>query len=113
MPNTIPAKGVLNAAATPADAPRWVNRQLERGAKRPAVYSSVSEMDDVLGELAMHGIGRHQVRVFTAHYGAGKHRCGPKTCGLLKSTTADATQWTDRALGRNLDESVLARDFFP
>lgn len=98
--------------AEPADAPRWVKRQLKRGIKRPVVYASASVMPLVLNELSAHGIGREEVRVWTAHYGAAKHRCGPKTCGYLKSTTADATQFTDGALGRNLDESVLAEDFW-
>jgi hypothetical protein len=98
--------------AEPADAPIWVHRQHQRGVKRPVVYASASQMDAVLRALAMHGIKRKRVRVWTAHYGSGKHRCGPETCGLLTSTKADATQWRNDALGRNLDESVLSRRFF-
>lgn len=98
--------------ARPSDAPKWVKRQLERGVKRPIVYASVSEMDEVLFELRAAGIKRSQVRVWTAHVEAGKHRCGPDTCGQLRETTADATQWTWTSQGRNLDESTLARNFF-
>jgi hypothetical protein len=98
--------------ASPADAPAWVKRQRARGVKRPVVYASVSAMDTVLGELEAHGIDRGEVRIWTAHYGHGKHRCGPHTCGEMHRTTADATQWRDDALGRTLDESTLSESFF-
>jgi hypothetical protein len=98
--------------ASPAEAPAWVKRQKARGIKHPVVYGSASTMPQILAELAAAGIDRHGVRVWTAHYGAGKHRCGPHTCGYLKSTTADATQWTSESHGRNLDESTLTSDFF-
>jgi hypothetical protein len=98
--------------ATPAVAAAWVKRQLLRGVKRPVVYTSVSGMDSLLATLAAAGIKRSQVRVWTAHYTFSAHLCGPRSCGQLRSTTADATQWTDKALGRNLDESLLAPGFF-
>lgn len=65
----------------------------------------------ILQELKVLGVRRDQVRILSAHYGMGPHICGPKTCGA--SFQADGTQWTDQALGRNLDESLLADDFFP
>jgi hypothetical protein len=97
--------------ATPQDAPRWVRRQLHRGIKRPVVYASVSSMAGILAQLAAHGIRRDQVRLWTAHYTHHPHRCSP-ACGFGLKTTADATQWTDRARGRTLDESHLAKNFF-
>lgn len=98
--------------ASPSQAPDWVKRQHSRGVRRPVVYCSVSSMDEVWGLLRGAGIKRNQVRLWSAHYGRGKHLCGPKTCGEVRSITADATQWCDDALGRNLDESVLRPMFF-
>lgn len=97
--------------ATPAQAPQWVGRQLARGVQRPIVYSSASQMDAVLRNLRGAGISRGQVRLWAAHYGSGKHICGPATCHLV-SVACDGTQWTDRSHGRSLDESVLADNFF-
>ncbi len=97
--------------ATPADAPAWVRRQQARDIPRPIVYASASEMVAVLAALAAAGIRREDVRVWTAHVGAGKHICGPASCGLI-NTKADATQWTWTALGRNLDESVCRPSFW-
>lgn len=94
--------------ARPEEAPDWVKRQHARGVHRPWVYCSTSQMDGLLQLLAAAGIGRHQVRVFTAHYTYAAHLCGPDSCGELHSTTADATQWTDQALGRTLDQSLVA-----
>src|SRR5690242_949385 len=42
---------------------------------------------------------------------AALHICGPSTCGLT-GHACDGTQWTDAALGRSLDESVLLNNFF-
>lgn len=97
--------------ATPAQAAGWVRRQLDRGQPHPVIYSSRDNMQAVLTDLARAGIGRDQVRLWSAHYGMGPHICSPRTCGA--SFTADGTQWTDSALGRNLDESLLADHFFP
>lgn len=98
--------------ATPAEAPAWVRRQHARGVKRPVVYCSVSAMDQLLALLEQAGIGRKEVRVWCAHYTFTPHICGPHSCGELRSTRADATQWTDQALGRNLDQSLLDEGFF-
>lgn len=98
--------------AAPAEAPAWVRRQQARGVKRPVVYTSVSGMDQLLELLRQAGIGRDEVRVWTAHYTFAPHVCGPHSCGELRTTTADATQWTDQALGRNLDQSLVREGFF-
>lgn len=97
--------------ATPAQAPGWVKRQIARGIRRPIVYSSASQMDTVLRYLRGAGISRGQVRLWSAHYGAGRHICGPATCGMV-SVACEGTQWTDRSHGRSLDESALADNFF-
>lgn len=96
--------------ATPAQAPKWVRRQAARGVKLPVVYCSVSDARTVLGVLAASGIKRSQIRLWTAHYTGKPHRCSA-ACGFGLSTTADATQYTDRALGRNLDASLVTDAF--
>lgn len=101
---------IENGDAVPEQAPAWTRRQIARGVKRPAVYGSVSAMPAILGALGRAGITRQQVRVWTAHYTFTPHLCG-LSCGLSQ-TTADATQWTDKAFGRNLDESVCRDSFF-
>jgi hypothetical protein len=97
--------------ATNAVAPAWVKRQIARGVKRPVIYTSVSNARVLLNTLAQEGIGRDDIRLWTAHYTGKAHRCSP-ACGFSFNTTADATQWTDKSLGRNLDESLCDDRFF-
>lgn len=97
--------------ASNADAPAWVKRQQARGLRRPILYTSVSNAAALLRTLAAAGIKREHVRLWTAHYTGREHLCGPR-CGFGMPTTADATQWTDRALGRSLDRSLCAESFF-
>lgn len=106
------ALDVEPGAAIPSDIPGWYARQKQRGIQRPCVYASVSTMSDtIMSVLDQAGIGRGKVRLWSAHYGAGEHICGPKSCGLI-SIEVDGTQWTSNALGRNLDQSLLQPDFF-
>ena len=98
--------------ASPADAAGWYARQRARGVARPCLYASASVMQNaVLPALNAAEIPRSAVRLWSAHYGAGEHICGPSSCGLM-SVEADGCQFDDRALGRNLDQSLLADDFF-
>lgn len=97
--------------ATRGEAAAWVRRQLARGIKRPVLYTSASQMDLVVSALRVAGISRSQVRLWSAHYTFTPHLCGPHSCGEVKTAT-DATQWTDHALGRNLDQSLVAAGFF-
>jgi hypothetical protein len=90
----------------------WVGRQLARGVRRPVVYASVSSMDTVLAALESNGIERTGVRVWTARYTSSPHLCGPYSCGYGRSTGSDATQWTDRAVNLDLDESLCNDSFF-
>lgn len=97
--------------ATPASAAAWYARQKARGVQRPCLYASVSVMQtQVVPALKAAGIGRDEVRLWTAHY-AGLHVCAHDTCGEL-GFPADGTQWTDRAFGRSLDQSLLDESFF-
>lgn len=103
---------IENGDATPVQAPAWVKRQQARGVLRPVLYASISSMAAVHASLSADKIVRANVRLWTAHYTQVPHVCAP-TCGFQFQTTADATQWTDRALGRNLDESLCVDTFFP
>jgi hypothetical protein len=97
--------------ATPADAVLWWERQRGRGTARPCLYASASVMEASLVPLVRSGaIARPLVRLWSAHY-SGQHICGPRSCGGV-SIDADGCQWTDRAWGRDLDESLLVADFF-
>ncbi len=95
--------------ARPEQAPAWFHRQKARGVAKPCLYASLSVMDSVIAAMTNNGIHRDQYRVWTAHYTYAPHLCGPSE-GL--SSHADATQWTDKALGRNLDESLCNDAFF-
>lgn len=97
--------------AAPGEAPLWVKRQLKRGVYRPVVYSSVSQMPAVLAALEKAGVKRTDVRVWTAHYTGKPHRC-TAACGFGFQGVADATQYDNRALRRNLDASLCAPGFF-
>jgi len=105
---------VENGAASPSDAPGWLARQHARGIGRPVLYASVSTMAAaILPVVAPHGIIGIPARLWTAHYGAGAHVCGPHSCGELP-VDADGTQWTDayRTPSGVVDMSMLADDFF-
>jgi hypothetical protein len=98
--------------ATNDVAGRWVKRMQARGIKHPVVYTSVSNVPALLGALAKDGIKRLDIRLWTAHYTGRPHLCGPQ-CGFGMSTTADATQYTNHALGRTLDASLCRDGFLP
>jgi hypothetical protein len=105
---------IENGDATDADAPAWIRRQMKRGEARPCVYTSAGNATDLIRLIEGDGIARSQFRLWSAHYGEGKHICGPhvKNCGF---PAADGTQWTDTAPGRNgseIDESLLRDGFF-
>lgn len=97
--------------ATNAQAPGWVRRQRARGVAKPTLYTSVSNVAALLAVLKAAGIQRSSVLIWSAHYTGRPHLCGPK-CGFGMATTADATQYTDKAYGRRLDASLCTKAFF-
>lgn len=99
-------------AASPQEAADWYRRQKARGIARPCLYANASTMQaNVIPVILAAQIPRTEVRLWSAHYGAGEHICAPSTCGLV-SMPMDGTQWTSTALGRTLDQSDLEADFF-
>jgi hypothetical protein len=87
----------------------WLKGSQEAGIFRPGPYASVSNMNGIVDALLGAGHPRDSFRVWSAHYTYHPHLCGGD-CGL--NTTADMTQWTDKALGRNLDESLCQDEAF-
>lgn len=107
--------------ATIAVAPAWVKRQIalrKQGHKyntsKPVLYTSASWGAALIDACSKAGL-RYGIdyRWWSAHYNPalGEHFCGPK-CGYGLKHTAHATQFTDKAFGRSLDESVCSPGFF-
>jgi hypothetical protein len=97
--------------ATNADVYGWFNRQLARKVYRPVIYTEASNAAAMQATMAANGFKRSQYRLWTAHYTGTPHFCSPTTCGYGLDQ-ADATQFTSNALGRSLDESIVADNFF-
>jgi len=101
--------------ATNAQAAAWVKRQHALGCKRPVLYTSVSNWPALQGALAAGGVkwgfpGRRNYRRWSAHYTGSPHRCSRRCWKGFKGRAA-ATQWTNKALGRNLDASRCSHSF--
>lgn len=97
--------------ATVAEAAAWVKRQRGLG-KKPAVYTPLSQAQALVNALAAAGLTYStDYLLWTAHYNYQPHLCSPK-CGLGFKLVAHATQWTDRAEGKSLDESLCSAEFF-
>jgi hypothetical protein len=106
------ALDIETGAASPSSAVAWYERQKARGVARPCLYASASLMEaTIIPVVRAARFPRDQVRLWSAHYTHSAHICGPSSCGLT-SVAVDGTQWTDRAYGRNLDQSLLLGDFF-
>jgi hypothetical protein len=88
----------------------WVRARLAMS-ESPVIYASRDNLPNIIAHLTGRGIKRPRYRVWSAHYVNTPHLCSPAGCGA--DFTANGTQWTDKALGRNLDESLIAEDFFP
>jgi hypothetical protein len=95
----------------------WFKRQQARHLWRPVIYTSADSVNALISTMKANGFPRASYRLWSAHYTDTAHICGPTTCKYTNArgvvAACDATQWTDHAFGRNLDESVLLPDFFP
>jgi len=88
--------------ASPNQAPSWVWAEKRLGWSRPCLYSDWYEFhEQVQPALARAGISKSQVFEWDADYTGTPHI----------DVGFDGTQWTDRALGRNLDQSLVLRSF--
>lgn len=107
--------------ATIALAPAWVKKQLAirktgngYNTTKPVVYTSASWGQKLVDALSASGL-RYGIDYlwWSAHYdpSKGEHICSPK-CGFGLKVTAHATQFTDLADGKHLDESLVLPGFF-
>lgn len=86
--------------ATPSEVPGWVRADKRAGWLRPCVYSDWwefhNEINPILARAGISAVWKWDADyTFVPHIDAG----------------FQATQWTDRALGRNLDQSLVLRSF--
>lgn len=89
--------------ATNADAVGWFRaREGHTSTPKPVLYTSASNIAALVATMAAAGIARSRYFVWSAHYNDREHICG--SCGYPQ---ADGTQWTDKALGRSLDQSLM------
>ena len=109
LDNNADCLDIENGAATDADAMPWYKKQRAAGVARPVFYCSASAMAGLLEAIS--SLSRSDYRLWSAHYGAGEHICGPHTCGLV-SVDVDGTQWADHVGNLNADQSLLNDDFF-
>lgn len=97
--------------ATNEQAPGWFKAQPPHpDGLKYVFYTSASNIAALVQTLSAAGIKRSDYLIWSAHFTNTPHICGPTTCGFPQ---ADGTQWTDKALGRSLDESLLSTAFFP
>ena len=88
--------------ATPSQVVAWVRADRAAGFARPCVYSSIWEyVHEVRPLLAAAGISRSSIFEWDADYTNVRHL----------DAGFDATQWTETAMGRNLDESTATLAF--
>lgn len=94
--------------ATIAQAPPWLQSPKAKAANtlKPVLYTSLSQAEELVRACAAAGIPRSGYLLWTAHWTKTPHLCGPE-CGLGFTGHADATQYDNRALGRNLDVSLV------
>lgn len=97
--------------ATNATAVKWARAKIARRDALIVLYTSVSNVNALVIMLTAGGIPRAAYKLWSAHYGAGAHICGPGTCGLC-AYACDGTQFTATAFGDSLDESLLEDNFF-
>ena len=89
--------------AVPSQAGPWAKADIAAGFKHPCEYGDLSEMPAIKASLAAtFGPNWHAVNFLWLAW----YRFVP---GLVSGY--DAVQWTDRALGRNLDESTVSLPF--
>ena len=104
----------------PSKAGSWAKGRIAAGVHRPVIYFSASHWGEIMQSLKAAGLGRKDVRIWTAHFTGKSHLCSPACKNLGITGKADATQWgsadepgTLPAMygKRNLDVSKTAPGF--
>jgi hypothetical protein len=93
----------------PEDGPGWFKAYGDDSDGPIVIYCGASASSQVINAMADGGIGRDRYLLWSAHYTYSAHICSPSGCGYPQ---ADGTQWTDKAHGRNLDQSLCNDVFF-
>lgn len=102
---------VENGDATNVQAPGWFKRrECHTLTPKPWLYTSASNIAALVATMQRAGIARDRYFIWSAHYTYKQHICSPSACGYPK---ADGTQWTDKALGRSLDQSLVQTYMLP
>lgn len=99
---------VENGDAVAAEAPTWVLRQMHRGVKQPCLYTFEANVSNLVSALSRGGLNRSEYRLWIAHWTYDVHVAANETL----AQKWDGVQFTDHALGRNLDESIVLDTFF-
>lgn len=101
---------IENGDATNEQAPAWFKAvEGKTATSKPWLYTSASNISALVAAMSAAGIRRDRYFIWAAHYTYNAHICGP-TCGYPQ---ADGTQWTDKANGRSLDQSLIADYVLP
>ena len=87
--------------ATPSEAAAWYKTDVAAGFRKPCYYANLSTMPAVQANLAANHIPRSAVFLWDADWTYHQHL----------DSGYDATQWTDRSGGKNLDESTATLAF--
>jgi hypothetical protein len=95
--------------ATPSQGPGWFRNYADKSQGLPVIYAGASAINQVTSAMTNGGIARSQYLLWSAHYTYKEHICSPGGCGY---PSVDGTQWTDKAHGRNLDQSLCSDAFF-
>lgn len=102
---------VENGDATNAQAAAWFKRRAGHTlTPKPWLYTSASNIEALVAAMTRAGVARNRYFIWSAHYTYKAHICSLAACGYPK---ADGTQWTDKALGRSLDESLINAYMLP
>lgn len=100
---------IENGDATVAEAPAWYRRQKMRGHPKPTLYTSASNVGALVKAMRAAGVSRADYQIWSAHFTGVPHICDSHCTGGFN---VEATQWTDKAQGRDLDESLCLDGFF-
>lgn len=95
--------------AVNAQAPAWYRTNADTTDGMRILYTSASNSQALINVMSASGINRDQYLLWSAHYTGNPHICAPGVCGFPQ---ADLTQYTDTALGRNLDASLVSDHVF-
>lgn len=95
--------------AVNGQAPGWFNSLADHSQGKPVLYTSASNVQALINTMSANGIARDRYFIWSAHYSFQEHICSPGGCGYPQ---ADLTQWSDHALGRNLDVSLVSDAVF-